>query len=81
MDINYLEVRSRCGYNLWQLRQERGYSVEALAILSGVSECEIRVIEEGCEDFDVVILLALARELNVDFRCILIDLNFRPRSQ
>lgn len=81
MEIEYLELRSRCAYNLWQVRQDKGYSVEALAILSGVCEAKIRMIEDGLEDFDLSVLMRLACELNVDFRCLLLDVDFRPNYQ
>lgn len=81
MDIEYLEARSRCAYNLSHIRQLRGYSIEALAVLSGVPEDEIRNIEDGLDDFDIMVLANIACQLNVDFRCILIDLDFRPPSQ
>jgi transcriptional regulator with XRE-family HTH domain len=61
------------GRNLVQIRTQKGWSVEALAILSGVDEETIRTIESGSGDFYLSSVYQIAAQLNVDFRHILVD--------
>ena len=67
------EALRRSGENLKTIREEKGYSIEALAMLSGVDTSIIYAMEAG--DFDYLISTAydLAATLNVDFRQILVD--------
>jgi transcriptional regulator with XRE-family HTH domain len=67
------EALRRSGENRRAIRTAKGYSVEALAVLSGVDEATIFAIEEGDFDFPVSVIFELAAALNVDFRQILID--------
>lgn len=73
------KVYRKCAANLQQIRGERRLSVEALAVLSGVDENEIRQIESGVADSYIESLMKLAETLNVDLRCLLIDIDFCPR--
>ncbi|HEY4196184.1 MAG TPA: helix-turn-helix transcriptional regulator [Mucilaginibacter sp.] len=55
------------------IREDKGFSVAALAVLSNVDEVIINAIEEGDFDFPVSIIFELAAALNVDFMQILVD--------
>ena len=73
------KVYRKCAANLQQIRDERRFSIEALATLSGVDETEIRQIESGVSDSYVESLFKLAETLNVDVCCLLIDPDCCPR--
>ncbi|MGN6398707.1 MAG: helix-turn-helix domain-containing protein [Mucilaginibacter sp.] len=63
----------QCGKNLNQIRNQKGFSVETLSVLSHVDAETIRSIENGVLDFPIEVIFQLAGELNVDFRQILVD--------
>ncbi|WP_107828603.1 helix-turn-helix transcriptional regulator [Mucilaginibacter yixingensis] len=67
------KVYRKCAANLRRIRDERQFSIEALAVLSGVEESEIRSIESGVSDSYIESLIKLAETLNVDVCCLLID--------
>jgi transcriptional regulator with XRE-family HTH domain len=71
--MNIKEALCRSGRNLQQLRKDKGFSIEALAVLSGVEPEAIIAIESGHFDFPMSTILNLAATLNVDFRQILVD--------
>jgi transcriptional regulator with XRE-family HTH domain len=56
----------KCADNHRQLRIDKGFSVEALAVLSGVDEEVISGFEAGNFDFPVRFLFELAETLNVE---------------
>jgi len=61
------------GENLQLLRNQKGFSIEALAVLSGVAAETIAAMEAGNFDFQISSVYELAAALNVDFRQILVD--------
>jgi len=63
----------RSGENLKTIPEGKGYSIEALAVLSGVDASIIRAMETGDFDYRISIVYDLAATLNVDFRQILVD--------
>jgi len=63
----------RSGESLKTIREEKGYSIEALAVLSGVDEESIRAMETGDFNYYINTVYDLAATLNVDFRQILVD--------
>jgi transcriptional regulator with XRE-family HTH domain len=67
------EALFKSGRNLRMIREGKGFSVAALAVLSNVDDAIIDAIEEGDFDFPVSIVFELADALNVDFRQILVD--------
>ena len=67
------EALLQSGRNLRSLREDKGFSIAALAVLSGVDEALIVACEQGEFDFPVSLIFELAAALNVDFRQILID--------
>ena len=67
------EALCRSGENLKTIRERKGYSIEALAVLSGVDEETIRAMETGDFNYYITTVYDLAATLNVDFRQILID--------
>lgn len=67
------EALLQSGRNLRALRERKGFSIAALAVLSGVDEAVIAACEHGDFDFPVSLVFELAAALNVDFRQILID--------
>jgi transcriptional regulator with XRE-family HTH domain len=64
--MNTTEIFLRCADNHRQLRIRKGFSLEALAILSGVDEDVISGFEAGNFDFPVRFLFELADTLNVE---------------
>ena len=68
------EALLQSGRNLSRIRIVKQFSLEALAVLSGVDAALIKAIEGG--DFDVLpeVVYELAAALNVDFREILVDM-------
>lgn len=67
------EALAQTGLNLKQIRNDKGWSVEALAVLSQVDADLIVGIECGNVDYFVNDIFALAAALNVDFRRIMVD--------
>jgi len=67
------EALRRSGENLKVIREHKNYSVEALAVLSGVNPEMIIAMEAGNFDFQISSVYELAAALNVDFRQILVD--------
>jgi DNA-binding XRE family transcriptional regulator len=61
------------GQNHRTLRIAKGFSVETMAVLSGVDESIIIALEDGDFDFPVNLIYDLAATLNVDFRQITVD--------
>lgn len=56
------------------IREGKGYSIEALAVLSGADASIIRAIETGDFDYCISTVYDLAAAPNVDLRQILVDL-------
>ncbi len=73
MNTDAKEALRRSGENLRAIRLQKGYSVETLAVLSGVDAEIIAAMEDGNFDYYISTVYALAATLNVDFRQILID--------
>jgi transcriptional regulator with XRE-family HTH domain len=67
------EALAQTGRNLKQIRTGKGWSVEALAILTQLDSDLIAGIECGNIDYFVNDIFALAAALNVDFRRIMVD--------
>lgn len=67
------EALAQTGRNLRQIRTDKGWSVEALAVLSQLDAELIAGIECGNVDYFVNDIFALATALNVDFRRIMVD--------
>lgn len=67
------EALRRSGENLQRLRNQKSFSIEALAVLSGVDAETIVEMESGNFDFYISSVYELAAALNVDFRQILVD--------
>lgn len=67
------EALRQSGNNLQNIRNAKGFSIEALAVLSSVDEDTIRAMEAGNFDFPPNMVYELAAALNVDIRQILID--------
>jgi len=67
------EALLQTGINLRNIRIEKGWSVEALAVLSGVSAELICGIEAGKVNYWVSDIFSIAATLNVDFRRIMVD--------
>jgi len=67
------EALRQSGDNLQNIRNAKGFSIEALSVLSGIDEDAIRSMETG--NFDVLpnMVYELAAALNVDIRQILVD--------
>ena len=68
-----IDALRQSGKNLQAVRISKGFSVEALAVLSQVDEDAIRAMEAGNFDFPPNMVYELAAALNVDIRQILID--------
>jgi transcriptional regulator with XRE-family HTH domain len=68
-----LKALAQTGRNLKQIRTDKGWSIEALAILSQLDADLIAGIECGNVDYFVNDIFALAAALNVDFRRIMVD--------
>ena len=68
-----LETLAQTGLNLRQIRTDKGWSVEALAVLSQLDADLIAGIERGNVDYFVNDIFALAAALNIDFRRIMAD--------
>lgn len=73
LDMNLKEALQQSGQNLRRLRNDKGFSVEALSALSGVDVDVILAIEDGHFDFPLRIIFEISATLNVDFRQILVD--------
>jgi transcriptional regulator with XRE-family HTH domain len=71
--MNAKEALRLSGKNHHTIRTAKGYTVQALAVLSGVDEAIITAIEGGNFDFPISTIYELAAALNVDFRQILVD--------
>lgn len=71
MTVN--EALLRSGKNLKLIRHQKNFSIEALAVLSGVEAEIITAMEAGNFDFQISSVYELAAALNVDFRQILVD--------
>ena len=67
------EALHQSGRNLQIVRNAKGFSIETLAVLSGVDEQIITSMEAGDFDFPPALVFELADTLNVDFREILVD--------
>ncbi len=61
------------GENLQTIRKHKGFSIEALSVLSGVDAQHINEMEAGNFDFYISSVYEIAAALNVDFREILVD--------
>jgi transcriptional regulator with XRE-family HTH domain len=61
------------GHNLRSLRKLKGYSLAALAVLSGVPEAKITGCEDGEFDVPPEVVFELAAALNVDIREFMVD--------
>lgn len=59
------------------IRNEKRMSIEALAVLAGIDEEELCKIESGTSAIFICTLFSIADELNVDYRRILVDYNFK----
>jgi transcriptional regulator with XRE-family HTH domain len=71
--INAKQALRRSGENLRLIRTQKGYSIEALSVLSGIDAALIEQMEAGNFDFYISTVFNLADTLNVDFRQILVD--------
>lgn len=74
--MDFLEARIQYGRNLIHVRKERQFSVEALSILSGISQWDIIAIENGTSNINVQEIMKLAETLNVDLESILVEPTF-----
>jgi len=68
-----IEALRESGKNLQNIRNAKGFSIEALSVLSCVDEDAIRAMETGNFDFPPNMVYELAAALNVDIRQVLID--------
>lgn len=66
------EALRQSGENLKLIREQKGYSIEALAILSGINEQTICNMESGDFNYYISTAVQLAATLKVDFRQILV---------
>ena len=71
--ISSVEALRRSGLNLKTIREQKGYSIATLAVLSGIDEETIQAMESGNFNFYISTIYELATTLNVDFREILVD--------
>ena len=71
--MNSKEALRQSGRNLNMIRTDKGFSIEALAVLSQVDEDTIIKMEEGNFEFPVSAVYDIATVLNFDFRKILVD--------
>ena len=67
------EALAQTGRNLKQIRTDKGWSVEALAVLSRLDAELIEGIECGNMNYYIADIFTLAATLNVDFRRIMVD--------
>lgn len=67
------DALAQTGRNLRQIRTDKGWSVEALAVLSQLDADLVAGIECGNVDYYIRDIFALAAALNVDFRRIMVD--------
>lgn len=67
------EALTQTGRNLKQIRTDKGWSVEALAVLSRLDAELIEGIECGNVDYYIRDIFSLAAALNVDFRRVMVD--------
>jgi predicted transcriptional regulator len=72
--MNSKEALQLSGRNLQSIRNTKGFSIQALAVLSQVDEEIITAMENGDFDFPVNVVFELAATLNVDIREILVDM-------
>jgi transcriptional regulator with XRE-family HTH domain len=68
------EALARSAKNLRETKIAKGYTVTALASLSGVDELVIHALEDGDFGYPPRTIYELAACLNVDIREILVDL-------
>ena len=61
------------GEHLRQIRAAKGFSIDTLAVLSGIDAEIITAMEAGNFDFYFSTLFELAETLNVNFLSILVD--------
>jgi transcriptional regulator with XRE-family HTH domain len=71
--MNSKEALRQSGRNLNIIRIDKGFSIEALAVLSQLDENAIVEMERGNFEFPVSAVYDIAAVLNVDFRKILVD--------
>lgn len=67
------EALALSGLNLQTIRISKRFSIEALAVLSGVDASIIEAMESGYFDFKVNTMMELANTLNVHITEILVD--------
>lgn len=67
------EALLQSGQNLKQIRNAKGFTIDTLAVLSGVDVAMINACESGDFDFPLSVIFELAAALNIDFRQILVD--------
>ena len=60
-----MDVRATIGWNMRQLRVERGLSQERLALASGIDRAYVGRVERGQENVTVTTLEALAGALSI----------------
>ena len=75
--ISSVEALRRSGLNLKTIREQKGYSIATLAVLSGIDEETIQAMESGNFNFYISTIYELATTLNVVIREILVD-RFKP---
>jgi transcriptional regulator with XRE-family HTH domain len=61
-----MDIRRRVGRNVKSIREERGWSQEALAFESGIHRTYISGVERGVRNPTIVVLERIATALDVD---------------
>jgi transcriptional regulator with XRE-family HTH domain len=65
------DINKEVGFNIRELRQERGLSQEALASLAGLHRAYIGQIERGEKNIGLENLEKISKALNVDIKVLL----------
>ena len=65
------DIKKQVGFNIMRIREERGFTQERLAALSGLHRAYIGQIERGEKNIGLKNLEKIANALNVNIRVLL----------